>query len=259
MEKIVFECETITPMFMYGADGRTPELRPASIKGLMRFWWRAIHGNLSLDELKKQEGEIFGNTDIKSSFSIRIKKVFFNPKDEYPLPHKKTYQKSSFPINQIFKITFTGKNLKLVENIFKLTTILGGFGQRSRRGFGSIQITKIDDENFTPPKTVEEIKLIISKINNKFKYKSVIKYPYIKDIQIEKKSYKNFQTLLEIIGNTTHTYPDDMFGSGQPRYASPVYISVIKDNDKYRPIITTLHHTEYIDDTKLREFKEALL
>ena len=46
---MVFECETITPMFMYEADGITPELRPASIKGVMRFWWRAINGNLSLD------------------------------------------------------------------------------------------------------------------------------------------------------------------------------------------------------------------
>ena len=26
MEKIVFECETITPMFMYGADGRIVKL-----------------------------------------------------------------------------------------------------------------------------------------------------------------------------------------------------------------------------------------
>ena len=46
MEKIVFECESVTPMFMYGADGKTPELRPASVKGVMRFWWRAINGNL---------------------------------------------------------------------------------------------------------------------------------------------------------------------------------------------------------------------
>ena len=81
---------------------------------------------------------------------------------------------------------------------------------------------------------------------------------YIKSIQVGK-TYKNFQNLLETIGNTTHTYPDNMFGSGQPRYASPIYISVIKDNDKYRPIITTLHNTKFIDATRLREFKEAIL
>ncbi len=37
MEKIVFECETITPMFMYGANQNKPELRPVSIKGLTNF------------------------------------------------------------------------------------------------------------------------------------------------------------------------------------------------------------------------------
>ena len=31
MGKIVFECETVTPIFMYGADGKMPELRPALI------------------------------------------------------------------------------------------------------------------------------------------------------------------------------------------------------------------------------------
>jgi hypothetical protein len=31
MGKIVFEYETITPIFMYRADGKTPEFRPALI------------------------------------------------------------------------------------------------------------------------------------------------------------------------------------------------------------------------------------
>ncbi|OPX29474.1 MAG: type III-B CRISPR module RAMP protein Cmr1 [Candidatus Omnitrophica bacterium 4484_171] len=48
MKTITFECETITPMFLAGADGRTPELRPPSIKGAMRFWWRAMNGHLPL-------------------------------------------------------------------------------------------------------------------------------------------------------------------------------------------------------------------
>ncbi len=64
-------------MFLAGADGKTPELRPPSIKGLMRFWWRAMNGHLPLEELKKEEGKIFGTSDEKigrSKFNIRIKK-----------------------------------------------------------------------------------------------------------------------------------------------------------------------------------------
>jgi len=74
MEKITFTCETITPMFIAGADGQTPELRAPSIKGALRFWWRAVNGHLSLKELKEREAEIFGGTNParRSSVSVRI-------------------------------------------------------------------------------------------------------------------------------------------------------------------------------------------
>ena len=197
MKKIVFECETITPMFMYGADGTTPELRPASIKGVMRFWWRAINGNLPLDDykendklkkgLKSQEADIFGNTDKKSSFSIRTSSTQILQTEKInPLPHKfkkdgrALFEISSFKTNQIFEITFIGKNLELVENIFKLTTILGGFGQRSRRGFGSIQI--IGSEVLSSTESIENL---IKEVNSAFKYKSTINYPYITHVTLK--------------------------------------------------------------------------
>lgn len=83
MKSIKFTLETITPLFIAGADGRTPELRPPSIKGMMRFWWRAYkYAQLSLlpqgkriEKLYELEGEIFGSSSKggrKSSFSIRI-------------------------------------------------------------------------------------------------------------------------------------------------------------------------------------------
>ncbi len=67
MQSITFTCEVITPMFLAGADGTTPELRPASIKGALRFWWRAMNGHLvgengDLTTLKNREAEIFGGS-----------------------------------------------------------------------------------------------------------------------------------------------------------------------------------------------------
>jgi len=38
MKQITFECETVTPMFLAGADGKTPELRAPSIKEALRFY-----------------------------------------------------------------------------------------------------------------------------------------------------------------------------------------------------------------------------
>jgi CRISPR type III-B/RAMP module RAMP protein Cmr1 len=36
--------ETVTPMFMAGIDPNTPELRPPSILGPLRYWLRAAVG-----------------------------------------------------------------------------------------------------------------------------------------------------------------------------------------------------------------------
>ena len=60
MHSITFTCETSTPMFLSGADGVTPELRAPSIKGALRFWWRAMNGHLSLEELKRREVRVEG-------------------------------------------------------------------------------------------------------------------------------------------------------------------------------------------------------
>ena len=45
METITFNCRFITPAFLGGANPKgTPELRPPTIKGALRFWWRAQRG-----------------------------------------------------------------------------------------------------------------------------------------------------------------------------------------------------------------------
>jgi len=76
-------CQLITPMLMHGEDTRVAELRPPAIKGAMRFWWRAIHGNLTLKELKEQESKLFGgvgeDSAVKSSFRIKIGQTLSNP------------------------------------------------------------------------------------------------------------------------------------------------------------------------------------
>lgn len=284
MDNIIFECQSVTPMFMYGADGRTPELRPASIKGVMRFWWRAIHGHLSLIELKNQEDEIFGSTEKKSK--IIIYPIETNQSEDYEIsltPHHKEGYCSNEDGNKgcyfrngkcmkankkrgklyKFKIKMAIKHNEYMtkeelKNLFIITATLGGFGQRSRRGFGSIQITKIDNTIFNFPKTTKDIK---DKINNSFKYTSTINYPYIQEIKKIGKKYTNFQNLLETIGKASHDFDCDELGYAkrQERLASPVYVSVLKfgDND-YRPIITILKNTKSNDVGNVENFIKAI-
>ena len=251
----IFTCKSITPIFMYGADGKTPELRPASIKGVMRFWWRAINVNLRLKDLKSQEADIFGDTDRRSSFSVRVKENL-QTENTNPLPHKKKgdkgyHQKSAFKVNQTFQIIFTGKNLELIENIFKLSTILGGFGNRSRRGFGSIQIDEINQ--------IEEFINTIPTFGDLKTKSRDEEYPYINNIEVGK-TYNNYQDLLETIGKASHNHNDDALGSASPRLASPIYVSILKFSDKdYRPIITTLNNRKSNNGGKVDSFKKAIL
>jgi CRISPR-associated protein Cmr1 len=236
---ITFTCQTITPMLMHGADGSTAELRPASIKGVLRFWWRAMYGNLkTIKELHDEESKIFGNKDKRSSFSIRINNSEnLQIEDTNPLPHKNVFTVNGYQANQTFEVIISGQNLELIQNLFILATTLGGFGQRSRRGFGSVQITKIDDIDFIAPKTEEEIK---AKIDSTFKYTSQINYPYIQNIQVGRTSNK-MDDLLKKISQATH---DNKCGKAlfkDERMASPIFVSILKFGEEdYRPVIATL-------------------
>jgi len=285
MNSITFECKTITPMLMHGADGKSAELRPASIKGILRFWWRAIHGNLSLDKLHEKEGEIFGSTDKRSKviiFPIEIRKIEDFQISPTPHHHKgycSLTKQNCYSFNETTNIcnkakkkpaklyTFTLKmmihtndymNKEQLKNLFILATTLGGFGQRSRRGFGSVKITKIDNTDFTPPTTEQEIK---AKIADTFKYTSQINYPHIKEIKVGK-TYDNFEVLLKTIGEASHTHECDELGYAKrdgSRLASPIYVSIIQDGSHFRPVITTLKNTQSSKDRNVPNFKKAIL
>ncbi|WBM74770.1 type III-B CRISPR module RAMP protein Cmr1 [Saprospira grandis] len=161
MHTITFECETITPMFMAGADGKTPELRAPSIKGALRFWWRALNGHLELEELKKREGEIFGNTEQRSKVLLRVREVnvkysdriFKNSSPEVSMDVK--YMAYGVQDNYYieegsrFNIIVSCRNKEILEKeikpAFSALVAFGGLGAKGRNGFGSIKASNVDD------------------------------------------------------------------------------------------------------------------
>jgi CRISPR-associated protein Cmr6 len=63
------ECKTslelVTPAFLAGADQAADDcdLRSASLRGALRWWWRSLHaGYLDTDELRTLEGFVWGDT-----------------------------------------------------------------------------------------------------------------------------------------------------------------------------------------------------
>ncbi len=70
METIEATFRVVTPLFMSGADQTKAELRLPSIKGALRFWWRALawgrlNGNLA--EIREEENTLFGDSDLGQS------------------------------------------------------------------------------------------------------------------------------------------------------------------------------------------------
>jgi CRISPR-associated protein Cmr1 len=66
MHRVEAEFEIVTPMFLGGADPKAgAELRGASLKGALRFWWRALAwGRLrSLNRIHEDEARIFGSAN----------------------------------------------------------------------------------------------------------------------------------------------------------------------------------------------------
>lgn len=247
MNQVKFNCKIITPMFMTGADGKTPELRPSEFKGMMRFWWRAVKAEDDIKKLRKEEAEIFGGTgegEGKSKVRIIITSSALRNDEYFPLPHKKNFKKYCYGSGSEFEIKLKIKKeyKELIENTFIIACILGGFGNRSRRGFGSISIKNNDSielnyilkllNNIENCYQVNETKILNRKKGGN--------YPWIKEIEIGR-SYQLYEKLLEKIGQATSKFRDPSLGNAKPRMASPIYVSVIRDNTGYKPIITTLN------------------
>ncbi len=181
MHKIILKCKTITPLFMSGSDSKTPELRPASFKGMMRFWWRAVQSESNVQELKQREAEIFGGSGDKEGKSKILIKVYPQPREFgsnlqqenqlrwnfnrqtrrleglhqgigylfYSLIQRnreRQYIKPDFE----FHLEISSNNLesfKHAVNALWAAIYLGGFGSRSRRGAGSIEVISLESNN----------------------------------------------------------------------------------------------------------------
>lgn len=266
MEKIVFTCKTVTPLVMNGAYGEFPELRPPGIKASLRFWWRALHGDLVLDKMRDKEAVIFGSTGGRSNVIIRIEqniKDSFNPKT-FLLPHKENDGHRSpvpaFTPDLQFKLRLDF-NKKIItkdklQSLFVLACTLGGWGKRSRRGFGAVTVTEIDGIPFSSPLDLNAINKCLNCVNpnkfiisaNKITPTTPIskerreEFPYIIEIELGEKVQSTFG-----IGEATHIVMSEnepqklnykyVLGSGSPRFASPLVVSILENG---HPVITTL-------------------
>ena len=175
--KSEFELEVITPIFMRGADQTKAEIRSSSIKGLMRWWFRALAGNYfgnEIGELRKAEESIFGSTGRRSGVVVELKPHQINF-GHYPLPmvwnRKKGIRLRRYAIapRSSFKINIRSSDptyLRVASCSLLALSHFGGLGFRSNRGAGSVRIEdyKSDVEIPKPPKHKSDIPKFIDEL-----------------------------------------------------------------------------------------------
>lgn len=274
-QTIKYICEVITPLFLGGAQGDIPEIRPPSIKGSLRFWFRALHGHISdIDELQHYEGFLFGNTNRRSQIILRTSCPDRLKIDEFPLlphqedikgnRHKASYKRAIAPQQQ-FSVSLTGPSGLLPKacTLFELSLFLGGWGKRSRRGAGSIEIVSKEGAGQTTSANslndLDGLLKIISvwtphfvrsgdKIQFNFSGRKA-NYPWLRRIEIGSNGHDNYRSLLTHIGIVTsklkrrniRAYEATMGHAFRGRFASPAYTTIIREGSKFFPVISFLN------------------
>jgi CRISPR-associated protein Cmr1 len=185
MERETLQVEFVTPCFLGGAS-QGAEWRAASIRGELRWWFRAVAGaELGLEEVRKAEAAIFGSTERQAQLRIRalggpapvshpfgqgrnpdwLAAAYGAPSEEARLAirsnpiHYLGYgpidrgemKREYLPPGASATIelrwgpgTLEEKNQKLFEKALWAWLNLGGIGGRSRRGFGSLRLLRME-------------------------------------------------------------------------------------------------------------------
>ena len=275
MDWIDSEWEVISPMFLHGYDNRSVvELRAPPIKSIMRYWWRALHGHLEIRELYTEEAAIFGSADDevgKSSFQLRILPHKNISTGDYKLvTHKKKSISKGIKPGVQFKIRIqTHKNVNALRKYFLLLYLsltLGGLGQRVRRGAGALKFLNLLKSSikieFNFERDIIEIlndiieeqtdlNYLLNNTSNRIELRDEragSKFPYIISIMIGRE-FNSWRELREKIDSLCHdlkennknNYNSMGFAYGRKKLASPLYISMIREHEKYYPIMTKLN------------------
>lgn len=253
MNSTQLNLETVTPMFLRGFDNENLELRPPAFKALFRYWWRAAVIETDIDKLRKREGCLFGNTKGRSPLSIRIFGNGPSPQSgKYaPLPHRLGgFTSRAYNPGGPFKLTLMAPELGVYEKIAELGVLLGGVGNRSRRGFGSIRYQNwsfqdVDELQKKVYQTLDEISPgRFQTCNHEIQNSTVVElpdYPVIQAIYFGQNLSNNVNSLLRQIGQATHEHSHNALGGINPRMASPIHVRIQKVNDRFVPIATQLN------------------
>ncbi len=250
MKTIEAKFKIVTPMFLHGADQTKAELRVPSIKGMLRFWWRAINYNDNINKVWENDTCIFGSLDqkvgqsrvlihlIENKTSPKVAERW-NPNDwksyiGYGLTNKKAKDLESEKTEYLepggeFRIRVDinerpDKDIyKGAVNTLKVFGLLGGLGSRSRKGWGSMSLVelKADDATFEVPPNPESYTKELKKLLSNSKKNSINpEYTAFSNqtrIVISKATFDRYENAFKEIAEEYKNYKNKNEGFGLPR------------------------------------------
>jgi CRISPR-associated protein Cmr6 len=115
---------------IYGASTSIPEFRPVAVRGILRYWFRAIAlGLYSPEQCKELENELFGAIEPKP-YEGRVR---VSVDLQYSAENLGDYASPYSVQGSIFLEANQPKYLPLMQHILKLALHVGGIGRGSRR------------------------------------------------------------------------------------------------------------------------------
>jgi CRISPR-associated protein Cmr1 len=190
LETIRLELELVTPVLGGAAVPRTIDavdvVRVPSIRGQLRFWWRALNaqGFSSAKELYEEESKLFGRAADegggRSPVELRVVSVSPGQSDESEVRLFSGKQGPAtagayalFPARAEAKGTPTAPRrtpgtrftlelrapvdrLDQLRDVVRAWILFGGYGSRTRRGLGSLGVTGTDRASWLPNEATRE-------------------------------------------------------------------------------------------------------
>jgi len=173
----------ITPLWGDGVEANINDpitlIRGSSIRGHLRFWWRAMRGNSNgrtVAEMREKENSIWGSTkkpsQVKIAVNVTNKGTTFQPINAHGEPIHNVGAMNSmdsyvtFPLRThpaIFlenvqfemELEYPDSLTEEVEAALWAWQAFGGVGARTRRGMGAIECIQVDGSPQQPKSGVE--------------------------------------------------------------------------------------------------------
>ena len=289
MRSLNVELEFLTPAFVGSADPAIPELRGASIRGHLRWWWRVSEGHrFSEDYAKMLESEsaLFGGVGHGARRSPVV--LWLQPVNElksydmdsfcrylgYGLRERRNPRQALAP-GTAFRLVAEWREGSLgKEQEEQFCRALarwiryGGLGARSRKGFGALHLRSLDGE---AKALFESLWKAPSPPNRDLpatlppfpQWQGASHFPTVKGegsglavLKKMKESYKGVRTQLR-----RHAWVLGETGGGKSRRASSVLIYVTREGETFQGGFLALpcRREPESDEKRDREAWEALL